>query len=290
MRSAASRAALAEVASPTPSLSADGRLDAGPNILYDAPTVDDELPTLPIRQRVLIRTILSNLPPNSPKHLRYALSAYDDELGARGTQPILGLLKDMAAVVDAEASPTGGEEWLEKGVRAAFERFAENHDLFLKHFPLDSKRENLYAQIPIDEDSAVGPLLSKPFESVAKATSDANKAGLTTDEFKKIIDTMTEFAKVISTLPPQKPYFREQKNLTQGSVGEGEIEISPADRITPDNKAVSPKKRMLLSGFGFFERVYNLLGSTAQLTSPAEGNVLLTALREAVKTLTKLLS
>jgi hypothetical protein len=50
---------------------------------------------------------------------------------------------------------------------------------------------------------------------------------------------------------------------------------------------VSAKKRMLLSGFGFLERVYNLLGSTATLMGPSEGNQLLIALRSAISALEK---
>jgi integrase len=39
--------------------------------------------------------------------------------------------------------------------------------------------------------------------------------------------------------------------------------LRPEDKTLPDDHKISPQKRMLLSGFGFFERAYNLLGSTA---------------------------
>jgi hypothetical protein len=90
---------------------------------------------------------------------------------------------------------------------------------------------------------------------------------------------MSEFAKVISSLPvsnldPDLPL----KNVDENS-GTG-----PGNKATP---TVSPRKRMILSGFGFLERAYNLLGSTATLTGPVEGNMLLIALRTALANLEK---
>jgi hypothetical protein len=272
---APTRAELAEVASPAPSL-ADGRLHAGPNIVYDAPAIDDDLPTLPIRQRAIIQTLLSDLPRNTPKFLQTALQSYDEELKVRGVQPILGLLKDMASII--ESAFTGEDaldDWIQSGMQTAFKRFTENHSLFMRHFPLDPKREELYARTPIDEESAVGSHMSEPFELVAKATVDANKAGLTTDDFLRIVDKMADFAKVISTIPPKRP-----------SPDAIFPKVAPENHIVVGG-AVSTKKRILLSGFGFFERVYNLLANSAQLASPPAGNILLTALRRALGALSK---
>jgi hypothetical protein len=39
--------------------------------------------------------------------LRTALESYDDELKARGVQPILGLLKEMAAIIEADVGAPG---------------------------------------------------------------------------------------------------------------------------------------------------------------------------------------
>jgi class 3 adenylate cyclase len=136
---------LAEAASPAPSIASDGRLDAGPNQLYDAPTDSSDLPALPIRQCRLIKTILSDLPRNAPRHLKTALEIYDEELRARGVQPILGLLKDMAVIIESVVAARDAAEWLHEGMLTAFDRLASNHGLFVKHFPLDPKREALYA-------------------------------------------------------------------------------------------------------------------------------------------------
>jgi hypothetical protein len=248
----------------------DGRLDAGPNPVFDAPAAASDLPTLPIRQQTLINTILSGLPRQTPKQLKVCLTSYSDELKVRGVQPILGLLKDMAAIIEADVgSPNAQREWLEEGMITAFKLFSENHALFVKHFPLDPKREELYLGTFVYEDKAFGSALSKPFEDVAKATVNANRAGLTTDDFLKIVDKLAEFAKITSTQPPTHLY--------------------PESRIPPGEPAVSLRKRMVLSGFGFFERAYNLLASSATLTSPPDGNALLTALRGALAALARLI-
>jgi hypothetical protein len=285
------RAKLAEAASPAPSVAPDGRLDAGPNAAYDVPTVDSDLPSLPIRQRALIKTILSDLPRNAPAYLKTTLDNYDDELRTRGVQPLLGLLKDMTAIIEATiGAPDAAREWLSDGMQTAFDRFAQNHALFVKHFPLDPKREELYAYTDVDESNATGSVLSRPFQEVASAALEANEAGLTTDDFLKIVDKMAEFAKIIASLPPQAPAHPTSSNndAAQPALPPFPI-VHPEDRV-PVLAPVSPKKRMLLSGLGFFERAYNLLGSTASLIGLPEGRALLGALNDAIAGLLKLVS
>jgi hypothetical protein len=286
------RARLAEAASPAPSLTPDGRLDAGPNQVYDAPTVNDDLPTLPLRQRNLIKTILAGLPRQTPAQLKVSLSNYEEELKARGVRPILGLLNDMAAIIEEDVgAPDARREWLEPGMLKAFERFADNHVLFVKQFPLDQKREELYQTTFVDEDKATGRALSKPFEDVAKATLDANRAGLTTDDFLKIVDKLTEFAKITSAQPPISLSVSLQRDDRASRTSALSRAAEPDENTNAHGAIpVTLKKRILLSGFGFFERVINLLASTATLAGPAEGNALLTALRNALAALSKLIS
>jgi hypothetical protein len=280
------RAKLAEVASPAPFLASDGRLDAGPNVTYDAPGGDDDLRLL-LRQRALIKTIVDGLPGNAPKQLRSALESYDDELKVRGVQPILGLLKDMAAIIEADASvPDANQDWFQKGMRKPFNLFAENHALVVARFLLDPEREELYANTTVDEDKASGLTLSAPFEAVASATLDANKVGLTTDNFLKIVNKLAEFAKVTSTMPPPSLPSRIPESRDQE---ENPLTAGAEDRIAGTPPIVSARKRVLLSGFGFFERVYNLVASTATLRGTPEGMALLAALGDALSDLVKLI-
>src|SRR6202008_4352734 len=115
------------------------------------PEVDDDLAELPFRQRNLIKNILRDLPENAPKHLKDFLRSYDDELKARGTQPMLGILRDDADIIAAAVhAPRAEDEWLEAGMRKAFGRFAENHQHIIDHYPLDPKREETYAATDVD--------------------------------------------------------------------------------------------------------------------------------------------
>jgi hypothetical protein len=272
------RAELAEVASPQPSLTQNGRLDAGPNATYDAPLLDDDLATLPIRQRNLIMIILDDLPRNAPRHLGMCLHSYGEELKARGVQPILGLLKDMADVIAAAvAAPLAEDEWLEPGVRQLFTSFRNNHDAIVQHFPLDPKREKVFDRIPVNEAEAAGAKLAKPFEEVAASSNEARRAGLTTDDFVAVVEKMTEFARVVSTQPTNlaPPAPASGVNLSP------EIQIDPADRP----RSVTVKKRIILSALGFFERAYNLAGSSASIATTDQGAHLIKTLWDAITSL-----
>ena len=274
-RRGATRAELAEVVSPAPSLTSDERLDAGPNPTYDAPAISADLPTLPVRQRALIRTILSGLPAQAPAHIGVTLHSYDDELLARGVQPILGLLKDLASVLSADVGdPNARREWLPAGVAQAFESFFTNHALFAAHFPLDSARDELYARTPVDESAATGHALTRPFEVAGKALGNAHSAGLTTDDFVKIVGSLTDFARVTATLPPTS-----------------KLEASALTGASPDRVGVKvgPTKRTILTAIGFFERVYNLIGSTASIVGTPQGIALMDALNQAVQALSRFL-
>jgi hypothetical protein len=279
------REQLAMVASPAPSLAPDGRLDAGPNTVYDAAQNSDDLPTLPLRQRAIIKTILSDLPGNSPKYLKTSLQSYEDELEVRGAQPILGLLKDMFEIIDAAVGdPSAQQDWLGPGLRKAFEKVAVNHHTLVSHFPLDPERENLYARTLVEENEATGNSLSEPFRQVAQATQNANEAGLTTDDFLRITDKMAEFAKIISTLPLSAPPSGGAPRSPH-KFGAQIVVIRPEDRIGESDPPISARKRILLTGLGFFERVYNLLGSTVTIVGTPEGLALLRELKEAISAL-----
>ncbi|MFO1111354.1 MAG: hypothetical protein U1E61_19455 [Bradyrhizobium sp.] len=281
------RAQLAKVASPAPSLAPDGRLDAGPNPVYDEPNSSDDLPSLPLRQREVIKAILSDLPRNSPRYLKTSLQSYDDELKIRGAQPILGLLKDMFEIIAAAVGDPEAQDWLAPGLQKAFEKVAQNHHTLVSHFPLDPEREDIYAQTLVEENGATGHSLSEPFRHVAEAVQDANKAGLTTDDFVKVVDKMAEFAKIVSTLPLSQSQsaspYRSPEAATQILV------VRPEDRVGDAGQPISSKKRILLSGLGFFERAYNLIGSTVTIGATPEGLALLHQLRETISALLKFL-
>ncbi|WP_322514629.1 hypothetical protein SR870_16520 [Rhodopseudomonas palustris] len=273
---------LAEVASPQPSINDGGQLDAGPNKAFDVPVVDEDLSTLPLRQRKLIERIVKILPPQAPPALQEFLRSYDEELKTRGTQPIIGLLKDDADIIAASvAAPRAEDEWLEAGVREAFDRFADNHAKFVEHFPLDAEREKIYSETAVDENKAAGKDFSAPFEGVAKAAKQAHDAGLVTGDFLAATQGMSETAQVLSTLPPA----RETEARKTPSP---DIALSENDRIVP----VTTKQRVVLNGLGFYSGADQRLADTANMVTIASAAYppLATALKSAVDALSKFLN
>jgi hypothetical protein len=214
---------LAEVASPQPALTSRGQLDAIPNRAFDLPSADDDLSTLPIRQSNLIKIILSDVPRNAPAYLWASLRSYQEELMARGVQPILPLLKDGAEIIAAAVhAPRAEDEWLEPGMCKAFDKFDENHILFVAHFPRDAEREAIYSQTPLDEERASGKELIEPFEAVAKATQDAHGEKRVTDNFVTVIERLTDLARVLATQPAASASQCQSLSRSAGFAGRSE--------------------------------------------------------------------
>jgi len=264
-----------EAASPQPALNEHGQLAIGANSVFEQPSEVGELPGLLLRQRNLVRNILHDLPSNSPRHLSTFLRSYDEELLARGNQPILGLLKDDADIINSAVSaPKADDDWLEPGLRRAFTRFQENHELLVQHFPLDAEREALYSRLSIDESKAAGPAFMDVFERVATATQEARKAGLATEEFLNAVGSMTELARVLAALP--------------SSDAATKLVDEPLSAPTSNlpTSAVSVKKRALLNAIGFFERANDLLAASAK---GAAQDTMKNALWSAVQALSRFL-
>ncbi|GEM_PF-5774719 len=254
------RASLSDVASPEPRLSNDGRLDAGANETYDKPVVNDDLATLPMRQRSIIRSIQGSFSDtsNAPRILSSSFSEYDDELAARGTQPIVGVLRDHAEIIRAEAEAPDAGEWITGGIKQAIELFLANNDLLLEHFPLDEEREAIYRQTDVDEDEATGDAFAKPFRDVLAAVKAAHRQGLTTDEFLRIIEKRKEFADILATLPP-----RDQAEID-------EVE-----------KPISAKKRVILQNAGFFDKALERAGKATKIADSDSGKALMETFKNA---------
>ena len=164
-------------------------------------------------------------------------------------------------------------------MRKAFDRFAENHALFISYFPLDAEREAIYAETPLDEEKATGPDLARPFQAVAKAVAEAHKAGLVTDDFLAVINSMENLGQAISTLPTT-PAESSAKALTAP-----EIKVSPEDRTTP----VTVKKRTILGALGFYESSSRLIDEK-KFNLAASGVQIASALGEAFRNAVQLLS
>jgi hypothetical protein len=264
-----SRADIAALASPQPRIDERGRLDAIAHPEIDKPVADDDLPSVPIRQIAAVQRLLAGMPRNAPPHLKVALDQYREELIARGVQPILSLLEDAAQVIrDTIRADEAG--WAPAGIDTDLAKFGELHAKLLAHFPLNIERETAFSQVPYDENTQSGRDFVRPFEAAQEAIRQGHAAGLASDNAVTVIEKMTEFARVLSTMPLRPP----EPGLAQEAPGD--LFIRPEDRPTP----VSPKKRAAISLFGFTERGYNFLGSTASIASTPQGQALIARLGE----------
>jgi hypothetical protein len=261
---------LATLASPQPSLTKDGRLDARPNSIYDAPTVDAELNSLPNRQRKLIAIIRGDLPQNAPKHLKNCLRLYDRELKSNDVRPSLGSLKDFAGIIEVSVGdPQADDEW-KPALRVAFKTFLTNHKSLLKHFAQDPARERIFANTKIDEEAATGDKLVGPFKEVADVISEAHREGITTKDFA---DAVKATAELMSVIAYQNSIHSDDQNRPAKPLNNGAAE------------PVSVKKRSFLRALGFLERTYNLVGTTVGIATTQIGARILDRLMAAIDAL-----
>ena len=193
---------LAKTASPEPYLDAERKLDVRPNAEYDRPKVDEELLELPIIQSALIRQILAELNEerNAPQIVKASFKAYLDELAGRGIQPILGILDQSEAVIRA-ATRGDDADWLTSGAKRALEIFFENHEKIMRHFPLDEKRQEIYKQVPVNEEELFGTLHQHVSDFLMAVTIAYKEGELTTEDYFTAVGKMEELAKTLSSSP-----------------------------------------------------------------------------------------
>jgi hypothetical protein len=253
---------LAEVASPQASINAKKQLDAGPNATFDRPFVDADLPELPSIQRGLANAIRKSLPRNAPPVVGVVLENYSEHLLERGAQPIVRYLDDLTAALRAEHEAPEAVDW-GKGLAALFQRFFANDALLRTHFPL--KGEEVFAELPIDEDKATGHALSDPIKNVASAMDEVVAVDKATPAIAKAVSNSAAFARDLASLPPA------------------------ASSPDPKSTRVSVKRRYVLGTIGFLVTIYNLIGTTASIYGIPEGAALLKAVTEAIEKFMSLL-
>ncbi|MVA22147.1 hypothetical protein GOZ94_24755 [Agrobacterium vitis] len=236
------------VASPTAKLNSASEIDLDKNPHIDCTDDESELEDFPEIQTVQIGVILASLPGNAPKGLSFALIAYKTELEKRGARPIVGILTNQHAIIEAEYSHSEASEWLPSGLKqAAFPDFFRYHLLFLKHFPFIAEREKVISRINIDEAKASGEDLIKPFRAALEMAKAAQNAGVATTDVVQFMQELKQGAESLASLPNDVPF----------------PQVSVDERMTP--AAATPKQRLIGTAIGFLERAYNLLGTTVTL-------------------------
>ncbi len=257
---APTREEIIAAASPTVGLNAKGQIDVKANEEFDKPVASDELYELPDQQISLINVIVAALPANAPKVLGLCFTEYRKHLKKRRYQPHLGTLKDHCAIIRAEFNGKDAGDWCGEGQTKAFERFFANDDTFMRHFPLDPKRDELYGAAEVDVTGLQDPELRKRYDEFAEAAQEAADAGIATQDFADTVKADAQFAKIVSDPKPL----------------DADLVTSLDDRPAPP--PVSAEKRFILSKFGFASKVQTAGGAvTIVKDGPEAANKLVAA-------------
>lgn len=239
-----------EVASPTARLNSTSEIDLAANPRIDSSDSAASVGGIPEIQIVQIGVILESLPGNAPRGMTAALTAYRTELEKRGARPILGILTNQFAIIDAEYQSSDAVDWLPLGMKAAFSDFLKYHHLLLLHFPFLAERESVIARIDVDENKATGEVLIKPFRAALNMAMAAKNAGVATSDVVQFMQELKQGAETIAALP-------------------NEVAIPDADIKNRNISVPTPKQRLIGTAIGFLERAYNLLGASVGIGTAA---------------------
>jgi TIR domain len=262
----AQRQAAKEAASPSVMADASGnRLDAGANKLFDAPYVDADLLQLPERLRALIGTLMSSvaLGDNQLQGLKAALRAYADELDARGTGCILGILKDQFEMIEACAS----EGLSSIGMQAGYDRFCQLHEALCAHFPLDQTRMALFRAALVDPNKLNDQTFAAMHNDIVVATREAADKDEVTDQYLEIVEKRVRFASDVANAPD--PAVLETEDL--------DFRVREEDRL---QKVREFKKGVLVQEAAFADKTLDVASKITTVTDSRTVPTLLVKLRK----------
>jgi len=249
---------LADASSPDVAVNAAGRIDVRPNPTFDRVALTASLPDLPKRQRILCRQIVEHVPGNTPPMFTACFKVYGRHLTQAVSEIVPGVLDDQWQT--ASAYLVGDEAIvLDAGLTKILAIFAQNHAEIVAHFPLREERERLLSETPIDEQAASGEALTAPIENVLQKVEAAAEAGHVTHA---LVEHMGDLANRAEALAPP-----------------------PAPAANELSTTITPRRRLVLTSLGFFERIYAAIGSTASVLSTETGRALYNAAREAADAL-----
>lgn len=253
-------AMLAAMSSPEPRLDENKLLDIQPNQEFDLPFVDDDLTDLPQTLATLARTMSRGIPPNAPLMVKPSLEEYSDHLFKYGAQPILGTVKALAEIIEADFKSRDSSAWSE-GLQKAFEKFWESHLKLIEHFPRDLERIEIVKNTNIDEQAADSKELIDIYNDLWAYVPELYDDKQVTQAFAKFMKGLEEQFHYARTVPP-RPL---------------------------EDEAPSAIKRFTLRAIGVFERMYGFVGSTASIAGLYWGPELLTRLGALLDVLKNLL-
>ncbi|MCA1244780.1 toll/interleukin-1 receptor domain-containing protein [Stappia stellulata] len=267
---AAQRQAMKAAASPDVSTDASGdRLDAMANETVDAPFADIDLAHLPELLRSLIQTALASIEgKNCSAGFRAALKAYSEELAARGTTCIPGVLRGQMDYIEAELDDPDANHWVSgKALEKTLENIRQAHARLIAHYPLDQERERLLRAIAL-EPAKYEPEASQELRrEVLNATREAYDAELVTDDYKRVVENRERVARDILDLRTPEPPF----------AGDEDFRLREVDRA---RRLQDAKKRTLAQQAGFADKSLEVLGKITRLADSPSAQRLAKALQD----------
>lgn len=190
-------------------------LDVMPNPDFDTPGSGFAASPLPQQQRNIITVLMAE----AQRHqltpgLLAAFRIYDEELLANATQPMLGTLTDMHAIIRSEYTTLRTDDFFEgKGaLKKGFNSFTANHKELLTFFSDDARREALFAQTPVDRaqlDIAKARELADRFKF---AVTELKEAGVATIDFETVSFRIAEDLKAATYAAPTAPIDSMDRN------------------------------------------------------------------------------
>lgn len=252
------RRAAAEVASPDIVLQ-DNILDIIPNKKGDR-HVGDARVLDSIDAIVLISsTIIEVLPGNSPPVVGSCLTRLVGHLRERREAPILGIISALASSIESEVQATDFQLW-GTGLRDLFESLFAQSALFMSFYPGHSDRERVLVQSPVADDVATGEALAEPVRQASTALREISAEELTSKAFDFEVANQLRVSEELA-------YSSEQHA----------------------NGSVSSKTRFVIGVIGFYERIVQVISSSASIFDSPSVQAAVTILRKSISLLLRLL-
>lgn len=266
-----SRRKAAALASPAPTINANGKVDIDPEAEAEQQFVDDELAKLPDSLRKLIGQILESAADrNLPSIIKSPLQDYRTELNANGAAPRIADLQRSIEIVKAEYDDAieYGDGWLRGGLKKALEQLFPLHEKLRQRFPLFMLRDFELARSPIDHQNFDLIDFSRAHKSYTESVRKAAADGLATDEFLRIAEWRERQRKDIESM-------RERQSPVD------DMFLTDGDRLTP----AAAKKRFLFDISGTSDRLLDKVEKVTSIADSSAGKILLEAARRLLDTI-----
>jgi len=227
---------LENMSSPQPLLDEHGRLDSGPNEIFDKLSYSKSLLDIPAVVRKLCGDALT-MAGNEFYDIRYRVEQYLEEFETSGLHDATEELKTDATLL-SKLLKRHLDLHGASGLTDTLEELLRKHYLLVQHFPLDAIREELIRAVDIEANPEQVLKLRDLVARLESEVIDLRRTDDATDRFEK-------------TVRRQKHKLDDMQDMP-----------SPPEE---DTNVPSPEKRTFANMIGFYERLVKIANDTAKL-------------------------